>query len=118
MAPTGQTADGTWQLGVRRTIAGFSVEEAWATGLELMSEDEAASDPTSLTDLVVARFQYAQPGWERHAILQLRVSDAAGGATIAIHLEKLPDEHAREALLAVWTDRLEGLRPAGDAQTG
>lgn len=116
MAPTGQTADGTWQLGVRRTIAGFSVEEAWATGLELIAEDDAASEATSLTDLVVARFQYTQAGWDRHAILQLRVSDAAGGATIAIHLEKLPDEAAREGLLTTWTERLEGLQPAGDAQ--
>lgn len=117
MAPTGQTADGTWQLGVRRTIAGFSVEEAWATGLELVAEDAAASDPTSLTDLVVARFPYTQPGWERHGILQLRVAEAAGGATIAIHLEKLPSQDARETLLATWTARLEALRPAGDAQT-
>lgn len=117
MAPTGQTADGTWQLGVRRTIAGFSVEEAWATGLELIAEDAAASEATSLTDLVVARFQYSQPGWQRHGILQLRVSDAAGGATIAIHLEKLPDAAARDALLAVWIERLEGLQPAGEPRT-
>ncbi len=72
MAPTGLTKDGTWQLGVRRTAPGWSLQDGWDAGLELIEADPAASEATSRTEPVVARFRYELPAWPAHGTLQLR----------------------------------------------
>jgi|tagenome__1003787_1003787.scaffolds.fasta_scaffold19264706_2 hypothetical protein len=109
---TGQTADGTFELGVRRTFAGLGLDEAWRQGLALVEQDPAAGPARSRTDGEVARFPYRPDGAPRDATLQLRVLEAATGATVAIHVEGLPDAATRAALLERWTAAVEGLGAA------
>jgi hypothetical protein len=112
MTPTGQTADGTWEVGVRRTID-LDPAEAWRRLPSLLAGDEAVGEQRSVTEGEVTRFAYRRPEWERDSTLQLRVLPASGGrATVAIHHERLPDAAAREAMRERWTGALEALAAA------
>jgi hypothetical protein len=108
MSPPGQTADGTWEVGVRRTFPGVDVDEAWRIGLALVEGDPATGAARSRTDGEVARFVYRAPEWARDSTLQLRVLESATGATIAVHHEGLPDAAAREQMRERWTAALDG----------
>lgn len=129
MTPVGQTANGTWELGVRRTFE-LEHDEAWALlaspdGLHtLLGADDAAlevgstfvdsggaqCEVRSVTANQVARIAWRLPDSEAASTLQLRVIPAATGTTIAIHHEGLPDQAARQHLLERWTAALELLR--------
>lgn len=113
MSPTGQTADGTWEIGVRRTIPGVGLDEAWRLGLEIVEGDPATGAARSRTDGKVARFHYRPPDWEHDSTLQLRVLPAARGTTIALHHEGLHDAAARERMRERWTAALEEVRSRG-----
>jgi hypothetical protein len=103
MTPTGLTADGTWQLGVRRTFP-ITPEEAWALVERVFL---AEGEVRSITPGTVVRLAAAPAG----STLQVRVTPAATGTTIGIHHERLPDAETRERLLTRWTALLEDLRP-------
>lgn len=119
---TGRTADGTWELGVRRTTP-LTAEVVWQRlvdtpgallGVPVVLEkdaDGAADGVTwrvrSLTPRLVTRLSWLESGWTRPSTLQLRVIPAETGTTLALHQEGLPDEEARVRLLARWTARLE-----------
>jgi hypothetical protein len=109
MSPTGQTADGTWEIGVRRTLD-VSPEEAWLRLPELLAGDDAVGEQRSVTEGVVTRYAYRPAGWAHDSTLQLRVLPAAGGrATVAVHHERLPDAAAREEMRRHWTAAVEAL---------
>jgi hypothetical protein len=107
MSPTGQTADGTWEVGVRRTLP-LDPETAW-TVLRTLLDDEHVRGVRSETPGRVVRATYQPPEWEHPSTLQLRVLPAATGSTLAIHHERLPSADAREALCRRWTEALERL---------
>jgi hypothetical protein len=107
MSPTGQTADGWWQVGVRRTAA-LDGDAAW-TLLRTLLEDRAVRGVRSETPGRVLRAIYQPAGWAAPSTLQLRVMPAATGTTLAVHHEHLPDAEAREAMRRHWTDVLERL---------
>jgi hypothetical protein len=109
MTPTGQTADGTWEVGVRRTLD-IPPEQAWRRLPELLAGDDAVVEQRSVTEGVVARYAYRRPGWAHDTTLQLRVLPAADGrATVAVHHERLPDAAAREEMRRRWTAAIEAL---------
>lgn len=122
MSPTGRTADGTWQVGVRRTLA-LDPARAWTLLPSLLGPEDAVLSPgrsfttpdgvactvRTVTPGTVARLSWRPPGWPEPATLQLRVIPAATGTTLAVHHERLPDAAAREALRERWTAALEAL---------
>lgn len=92
MTPTGQTADGWWEIGVRRTAA-LDNDSAWRL-LRTLAEDDDVS-VRSETPGTVLRATYQPAGWADPSTLQLRVLSAATGSTLAVHHEHLPDEQTR-----------------------
>jgi len=108
MSPTGQTADGTWEVGVRRTLA-LEPGEAWDRALAAIADDPASGEPTSITAGTVARMPYERDGWPSRSTVQLRVIHATTGTTVAIHHEHLPDAAAREQMHDHWRALLDGL---------
>jgi hypothetical protein len=108
MNAIGRTADGTWEVGVRRTFP-LAVAEAWELLPSLLKDDPAVGATRSSTPNKVMRLSYRGDGWERDSTLQLRVIAVASGVTIAIHHEGLPDAARREAMRQRWTAALETL---------
>jgi hypothetical protein len=111
MSPTGQTADGTWEVGVRRTLP-LDADTAWTALRRLLDEDEHVREVRSETPGKVVRAAYRRPGWASPSTLQLRVLGAATGTTLAIHHERLPSAEAREEMRRRWTQALERLSEA------
>lgn len=119
---TGRTADGTWQLGVRRTAA-VPLDFVWQAlvddpaallGVPLRLEVGVVGEAggvevrvRSLTPRVVVRMGWLEPGWERPSSVQVRVLTAASGTTMSVAHERLPTEADRLRLLPIWTDRVE-----------
>lgn len=108
MTSTGQTADGTWEIGVRRT-APLEPHAAWQWLRGLLDADAAVGNIRSETPGEVVRASYQPAGWTTSSILQLRVIPAASGTTLAVHHERLPDGGAREAMRQHWTNVLDRL---------
>jgi hypothetical protein len=108
MSPTGQTADGLWEIGVRRTTE-LDRDTAWNLLCSLLEGDDAVRGILSETPGSVLRAMYQPRGWSASSTLQLRVLPAATGTTLAIHHERLPSSQAREAMGRLWTDALERL---------
>ncbi len=128
MTPVGQTADGKWQLGVRRTFP-LEPNEAWVmlasptalrtllgadgavleAGRTFTDGEHTQCEVRSVTPNQVARISWRPPGWEATSVLQLRIISAATGTTIAIHHEGLPDQPSRQRLLERWTAALDRL---------
>lgn len=120
----GQTQDGMFQVGVRRTI-GCAAPTLW---LFLTSPDGTAiilgegSDidhfapgitgnlsgggsfkVTTFRESSHMRMRYQVPGWERHSILQVRVTAKGDDATtLTFHHERLPDARQREDMRTRW----------------
>jgi uncharacterized protein YndB with AHSA1/START domain len=126
----GQTADGTFQVGVSRTIT-TSPTDLWSllnspTGIaQLLSQDQAGSAAagdfgalaslaaTTTEGLVVrtttfvqeshVRLQWKMPGWIAHSVLEIRVGSAPRNrAVLTFHHEKLPSADARELMRNRW----------------
>jgi hypothetical protein len=108
VSPTGQTADGSWEVGVRRTLP-LDLDEAWNRALAVIADDPAAGEATSITQTEVARFPYTREGWPRHSTLQLRVIPAAAGTTVAFHHDRLPGAATREQMHDHWLGVLDDL---------
>ncbi len=108
MSPTGQTADGWWEVGVRRTLP-LDQASAWTLLRALLDDDAAVRGVRSETPGVVVRATYQPTGWDDPSTLQLRVLSAATGSTLAIHHEHLPDAETREAMRQHWTSTLQRL---------
>lgn len=108
MSPTGQTADGSWEVGVRRTV-GLDGNTAWTLLRTLLDGDGAVRGIRSETPGRVVRATYQPPDWATPSTLQLRVMPARTGTTLAVHHERLPDAQAREAMRRHWTHALKQL---------
>jgi uncharacterized protein YndB with AHSA1/START domain len=126
----GETADAGFQLGVQRTVEATAAE-AWELlvsrpGLwlgdgarvvfepgELYRTDDAAGEIRVVKPGDRLRLTWQPKGWPAPATLQLTVQERhAGKAVINVHLEKLPDGEAREAMRARWRAALERLAAA------
>jgi hypothetical protein len=112
MSPTGQTADGSWEVGVRRTVA-RDRDSAWTLLRTLVDSDEDIGAIRSQTPGQVLRATYQPAGWDVPSTLQLRVVAAATGTTLAIHHERLPDAAVRETMRRHWTETLDRLLADG-----
>ncbi|ATB40518.1 hypothetical protein CYFUS_005967 [Cystobacter fuscus] len=55
------------------------------------------------------RMTWQPKGWKKPATLQLTLVPKARGASLHVHMEKLPDAKAREAMREHWSRVLEGL---------
>jgi uncharacterized protein YdhG (YjbR/CyaY superfamily)/uncharacterized protein YndB with AHSA1/START domain len=55
------------------------------------------------------RMTWQPDGWKKPATLQLTLVPKARGAALHVHMEKLPDAKAREAMREHWSRVLEGL---------
>ena len=108
MTPTGQTADGTWEVGVRRTFP-LGVEEAWRLLPSLVAGDPCLGATRSSTENEVMRLSYRCQGWANDSTVQLRVIPAKHGVTIAVHHEGLPGPAQREVMRERWTAALGAL---------
>jgi len=108
VSPVGQTADGWWEVGVRRTIP-LDRTSAWTVLRALLDAEDAVLGVRSETPGHVLRARYQLAGWAEPSTLQLRVLPAATGTTLAVHHELLPDSKAREAMRQQWTSALEQL---------
>lgn len=106
MSPAGQTADGWWEVGVRRTLP-LDLTSAWAALRALLEDDGAVRSIRSETPRSVVRATYQPEGWTNPSTLQLRVLSVPTGSTLAIHHEHLPDSDAREAMRQHWTMNLQ-----------
>lgn len=124
--PTGRTADGGYQAGVRRSFAvGSEVAwAAWGEGAGLMrwvgtfprplKEGDAVTleDGTRVKVLRLVpprqlRLRLEREEWPRARTVQLRLLPSVHGVTVALHAEGLPDAGARDETLARWTHVLE-----------
>lgn len=131
----GQTADGRFQIGVRRTV-GAPVPEVWAllVGRPGIWLGPGAPEPAAgatyrvgphgdtpgtrgevrvFTPEVRMRLSWHPDGWVEAALLQLTVTEAAAGrTTIGAHMEGLPDTRTREVMRAHWRRILADLAAA------
>lgn len=129
----GQTPSG-FQVGVRRTLP-VGPEDAWALltgrpdlwlgpGARIDFEPctayevppgEGALAATGEVRVVRPgerlRMTWRPDGWDAPATLQLTLTATGAGRTaVNVHLERLPDARAREAMREHWRDRLEEVR--------
>ena len=58
------------------------------------------------------RMTWQPDGWSKPATLQLTLVPKARGVSFRVHMEKLPDAKAREAMREHWSRVLEGLAKA------
>ena len=126
----GETASTGFQVGVQRTIDG-TVVDAWelltsrpdlwlGDGVQVaFAAGERYEAPDAAGEIRVVRpgdrlrLTWQPEGWPAPATLQLTVSESRPGKTVInVHLEKLPDGEAREAMRARWRATLERLAAA------
>lgn len=106
----GLTKDAGWQVGVRRTFP-VSPDRAWdvlveGEGRALWSE--GAGDLRAQSDSHL-RVTWTHLLLDRPSRLQLRVEEAATGATVAVHQEMLSSELERSAMKEHWSAVLDRL---------
>ncbi len=128
----GQTASAGFEIGARRTFP-VTAARAWSLllspqglriwlgsissldvtrGARFRTEDGIRGEVRTVTSGQRFRMTWQPAGWSEPSTLQVTVIPAGGGATIAFHQEKLPDEEAREQMRARWQqvlDRLQAL---------
>ena len=128
----GETADTGFQVGVVRTLP-MSAQELWewvATQAErwLGADATLTLEPGAGYEVpkrrgapgvrgevrVVKpgqrlRMTWQPDGWRKPATLQLTLMPKARGVSLHVHMEKLPDAKAREAMREHWSRVLEGL---------
>jgi uncharacterized protein YndB with AHSA1/START domain len=122
----GETADTGFQLGVQRTVEASASDtwellvsrpELWlGEGVsfgkgERYETGEAAGEIRVVRPGDRLRLTWRPTGWEAPATLQLTVQQSRPGKTVVgVHLEKLPDADARDAMRERWRaalDRIE-----------
>ncbi|AKJ03778.1 Hypothetical protein AA314_05404 [Archangium gephyra] len=59
------------------------------------------------------RMTWQPEGWRKPATLQLTLVPSKRGVSLRVHMEKLPDAKAREAMREHWSSVLEGLHGGG-----
>ena len=103
----GQMADGTFQLGIRRTMP-VGMEELWTRiyeNMELWANGAGEIGKiTTLREGSHFRMKWKEESWPTHSILQIRVMESTGAdrAVCAVHQEKIPGPGERERLLEHW----------------
>lgn len=124
----GLTNDGTYQLGIRRTLP-VDIQTLWrklvsAEGMELFTgiAEAAEADAIGLrrladdglqTELAVfaqgshLRMRWRRPGWKNDSTLQIRVLRAVRGTTLSVHQEGLSDAAMRAELLTHWEKAID-----------
>jgi hypothetical protein len=130
----GQTADGGFQIGVRRTVA-MTPDEAWrrvaspegvrawlgdAPGLSLEKGARYATGGGCTGEVRVSkpgshvRITRREPGWARASTIQVRIIPAGERSTISFHEERLPAVADREERRRHYQAALDALeRQAG-----
>lgn len=132
----GETADAGFQVGVRRSFAATAAEawelitsrpELWLGEGASIAFDEgeryevppADGAPGASGEVRVVkpgdrlRMTWHPEGWTTPATLQLTLSESRSGKTaITVHLERLPDADAREAMRERWQEALERIAAA------
>ena len=112
MKLVGMTKEGTFQAGMRRTVQA-SAEQLWQRVVS--AEGQSALGGICALDRDTDGVSTWVPGshYRRRldqGLLQVRVLAATNGrATIALHMENLPDSRAREAALAFMDHALNAL---------
>ncbi|MDX1611389.1 MAG: SRPBCC domain-containing protein [Candidatus Thermoplasmatota archaeon] len=125
----GETAGGTFQVGVTRTLPAEE-EDAWATllggdglaawlgpgapdelreGASFRLDDETQVEVRVLKPGSHIRLFWHPPGFPKPSTLQVRVLERKIGAAISFHHEGLPSAEMREAMRAHWRSTLETL---------
>jgi uncharacterized protein YdhG (YjbR/CyaY superfamily)/uncharacterized protein YndB with AHSA1/START domain len=128
----GETATTGFQVGVVRTLP-FEAQEMWrrvatqaerwlGAGAKLTLEPGAGYEvpkrrgaPGVHGEVRVVkpgqriRMTWQPDGWSKPATLQLTLVPKARGVSFHVHMEKLPDAKAREAMREHWSRVLEGL---------
>ena len=129
----GETADAGFQVGVRRSVEATRTQawqlitsrpELWLGEGASVAFDKGGryevppgDDAPGVTGEVRVvkpgdrlRMTWQPEGWPAPATLQLTLSESASGKTaIHVHLEKLPDADARDAMRERWREALERL---------
>jgi hypothetical protein len=111
----GQVADGTWQLGVRRTVP-VPRATAWHLVRDRLLDSDEHFEVRSERVNQRLRLRCEGPVLPAGSTLQVTLSEAARGTTIGVHHEGIPDEQRRNELRDAWRRRLEQLR--GDIAAG
>jgi hypothetical protein len=110
----GQMSDGSFQLGVRRSMPVGS-EDLWR---EVRAQPELwhtregrAGEETTLVEGSHFRMRWGEADWPRPSILQLRVLPAsrADESVLSVHQEKIPSAELREELITHWKSVLAAL---------
>jgi len=129
----GQTADAGFQVGVRRSVDGNALQawelitsrpELWlgeGASIGFVSGERYEVPPSGASPGASGEVRVVKPGerlrmtWQPEgspwpATLQLTLVESGSGKTsIGVHLEKLPDPDAREAMRERWRAALERL---------
>lgn len=130
----GQTADGAWQVGVRRTLP-LSMDTAWRLltspagvrawlgdvpslalekGAAYATADGAAGTVRVVNPGSHLRLTWQPPGWARPSTIQVRVMPSGERTVLSFHEERLPSADEREARRRHFEAALDALqRQAG-----
>jgi uncharacterized protein YndB with AHSA1/START domain len=130
----GQTSDGAFQVGVRRTLP-IAHDDAWrlltspeglrawlgdAPGLAMEKGARYATPDGAEGEVRVAqpgshvRLTWRPPGWAKPSTIQVRVLPAGERSTLSFHEERLPSAAEREARRRHFEAALDALqRQAG-----
>jgi uncharacterized protein YndB with AHSA1/START domain len=132
----GETADAGFQVGVQRSVAATTGEawelitsrpELWLGEGASVAFDQGArydvppggGDPGASGEIRVVkpgdrlRMTWQPQDWPAPATLQVTLSTSESGKTaITVHMEKLPDADAREAMRERWRGALERIAAA------
>jgi hypothetical protein len=106
----GQTSDGLFQLGIRRTLA-VPLSELWILITERgelwQDKDGPAGEDRYSTFKEGSHFRMAwtDGSWKSHSILQIRILPGKKdrNSVLSIHQEKIPDIQSRERLKEHWS---------------
>ncbi|MDQ1545656.1 MAG: hypothetical protein QOH69_560 [Actinomycetota bacterium] len=129
-APTGQTKDAGWEVGVRKTVDA-PVDVVWTfllgAGLPLWlgnailtlekgaayeTDDDISGTVLSYTEGHRLRLSWRPEEWNHDSTLQLTVKEAVTGTTIAFHQERLSGREERKIMLGHWKDVVQQLDDA------
>jgi uncharacterized protein YndB with AHSA1/START domain len=134
----GQTQDGSFQIGVRKTLAA-TPQQAWdlitsAEGLKLWlgeagdfrlekgrsfeTTDGAQGEVRVLNPGGHTRLTWRPRGWRRASTIQIRVIPSGERTSISFHQENLPDAEAREAMRRHWQQVLDEMEKSLGGEAG